>query len=53
MIALVSLCFLSGLVRIEDYSDSIQVIYLVICDALFIHLVPDGVWSLYSLLEFV
>ena len=53
MVALVSFCLLAVLVRVKDDTDCIEVIDLVKRDALIIHLVPDGIRSLDSFLDFV
>jgi len=41
MVALVALCLLCILIRLEDDPDSIKVIYLVEVDAFSVHLLPD------------
>ena len=50
VVALISFRFLSGLVRIKDDSYGIEIIDLVICYALRIHLVPDRIRGFHSLL---
>ena len=51
MVALVSFCLLGICVGIKYYPDSIKVINLLEADAFGLHLMPDRVRSLNSLLD--